>query len=160
MLFRADRVGGRVDMESMNELEVFRRHLKKHDMRYTVEREQIIREIFSTHDHFDVVSLYLRMRQKGTSISKASIYRLIPLLVEAALISEVYFEDGHMYYEHIFGHEHHCHLRCTACRRIEEFIDPRLQQIEQDLAERFGFKVKGHNLEVYGLCAECRKSGT
>ncbi|MCK5228489.1 MAG: transcriptional repressor, partial [Desulfobulbaceae bacterium] len=132
--------------------------LKKNHMRYTPEREQIIREIFSTHDHFDVESLYLRMRQKGLTISKASIYRIIPLLVDAELISEVYYEDGHMHYEHIFGHEHHCHMRCTGCRRIEEFTDPRLHLIEQELGERFGFQVKGHNMEVYGLCGECRQS--
>jgi len=110
-------------MNQESELHIFRKYLQKKGLRYTPEREQIIKEIFSTHDHFDVDTLYLRMRQKGLQISKASIYRLIPLLIEAGLIEEVFFEDGHMHYEHIYGHEPHCHLRCIGCKRIEEFRD-------------------------------------
>jgi Fur family ferric uptake transcriptional regulator len=97
------------------------------------------------------------MRRKGINISKASIYRLLPLLIDAGLIQDVFFEDGHMHYEHIYGHEHHCHIRCIECRKIEEFTDPRLNEIERDLAERFGFKILSHKLDVKGLCPECRE---
>ncbi|MCD4754632.1 MAG: transcriptional repressor, partial [Deltaproteobacteria bacterium] len=102
-------------MQKKSELQVFREYLKKHRLRYTQEREQIIKEIFATHDHFDVDALYLTIRRKGINISKASIYRLLPLLIEADLVQDVFFEDGHMHYEHIYGHEHHCHLRCIEC---------------------------------------------
>ena len=139
------------------ELQALRRYLKKSGMRYTPEREQIVREIFARHDHFDVDTLYLQMRQKGTSVSKASIYRLLPLLIEGGLLNEVYLEDGHMHYEHIYGHAHHCHLRCMECGSIEEFTDPRLPQIEQDLGKRFDYEVKGYKLDVYGFCPKCRQ---
>ncbi len=142
-------------MSKKSELQVFREYLKRHQLRYTPEREAIIREIFSIHDHFDVDSLYLSMRQKGMHVSKASIYRLIPLLIESNLIQEVFFEDGHMHYEHIYGHSHHCHLRCVECKKIEEFQDARLEEIEIDLADRFGFKIIDHKLEVRGVCPEC-----
>ncbi len=144
-------------MNKKSELQVFREYLQKHKLRYTREREQIIKEIFSTHDHFDVEAIYLSMRQKGIQVSKASIYRLIPLLIETGLIQEVYYEDGHMHYEHVYGHEHHCHLRCTRCRKIEEFVDRRLQEIEKDLAEKFGYEIIDRKLEVKGLCPECRE---
>ena len=144
-------------MQKKSELQVFREYLKKHRLRYTQEREQIIKEIFATHDHFDVDSLYLTIRRKGINISKASIYRLLPLLIEADLVQDVFFEDGHMHYEHIYGHEHHCHLRCIECGKIEEFTDPRLNDIEKDLEERFGFKILNHKLDVKGLCPECRE---
>ncbi len=140
-----------------SELEIFRDFLKHQGMRYTPERETIIREIFSTHEHFDVDSLYLSIRQKGHRISKASIYRLIPLLIQANLIEEVFFEKGQMHYEHIYGHEHHCHLRCKQCSKIEEFSDHRVAQIEQDLEKRFGYKVLRHRLDVIGLCKSCQK---
>jgi len=143
-------------MSDGSELQIFRDYLKKRGLRYTREREQIIREIFATHEHFDVDSLYLKMRQKGMNVSKASIYRLIPLLIETELVREVFFEDGHMHYEHVYGHEHHCHLRCLECRKIEEFTDPRLAEVEKDLAERFGYHVLDHRLDVRGLCPECR----
>ena len=144
-------------MKKKSELQVFREYLKKNRLRYTKERERIIKEIFATHDHFDVDALYLTIRQKGINISKASIYRLIPLLIDAGLIQDVFFEDGHMHYEHIYGHEHHCHLRCIECGKIEEFTDPRLNQIEGDLVERFGFKILDYKLNVKGLCPGCRE---
>jgi Fur family ferric uptake transcriptional regulator len=144
-------------MQKKSELQVFREYLQKNRLRYTQEREQIIKEIFATHDHFDVDSLYLTIRRKGINISKASIYRLLPLLIESDLVQDVFFEDGHMHYEHIYGHEHHCHLRCIECGKIEEFIDPRLNDIEGDLGERFGFKILNHKLDVKGLCPECRE---
>ncbi len=139
-----------------SELEIFREFLKKKGMRYTPEREIIIKEIFSIHDHFDVDSLYISMRKKDARVSKASIYRLIPLLIEANLIEEVFFDKGQMYYEHIYGHEHHCHLRCVNCRKIQEFSDPRLKEIEQELADRFDYKILRHKLEVMGLCSKCQ----
>ncbi len=142
--------------EMKSELEIFREFLKNKGMRYTPERETIIKEIFDTHDHFDVDSLYISMRQKDIRVSKASIYRLIPLLIEANLIEAVFFEGGQMYYEHIYGHEHHCHLRCINCGRIQEFADPRLRDIEQELADRFSYQIIRHKLEVTGLCPECR----
>ncbi len=144
-------------MTHKSELQVFREYLSKHGLRYTQEREHIIREIFATHDHFDVDTLYLSMRHKGINVSKASIYRLLPLLIEAKLIREVFFEDGHMHYEHVYGHEHHCHLRCVNCKTIVEFTDPRLKEIERDLEERYGFEIHDHKLEVSGLCPECKR---
>jgi len=144
-------------MNQESELHIFRKYLQKKGLRYTPEREQIIKEIFSTHDHFDVDTLYLRMRQKGLQISKASIYRLIPLLIEAGLIEEVFFEDGHMHYEHIYGHEPHCHLRCIGCKRIEEFRDPYWPELEKMLQDKFGYKITNYKLEVQGLCPACKE---
>ncbi len=140
-----------------SELEIFRNFLKRHGLRYTPERETIIREIFSTHEHFDVDSLYIAMRHKGQRVSKASIYRLIPLLIKANLIEEVFFDSGQMHYEHIYGHEHHCHLRCQECRRIEEFSDERVAEIEKELGEKFNYKILRHKLEVIGICSRCQK---
>lgn len=143
--------------ERKSELQVFREYLKKHGMRYTQEREQIIKEIFATHDHFDVDTMYLNIRHKGIQVSKASIYRLLPLLLEAGLVQDVFFEDGHMHYEHIYGHEHHSHLRCVECGKIEEFRDARMKDIRADMEERFGFKIQRYKLDMKGLCPECRE---
>ncbi|RLB87892.1 MAG: transcriptional repressor, partial [Deltaproteobacteria bacterium] len=86
-----------------NEIEVFREFAREKGLRNTPERETIIREIFATHEHFDVDELYLRLKRKKKKISKPSIYRLIPYLLESNLIQEAYFEDGRQHYEHIYG---------------------------------------------------------
>jgi Fur family ferric uptake transcriptional regulator len=139
-----------------NEIEVFRSFIRNKGLRNTPEREVIIKEIFSKHDHFDVDELYLRLRKKRKKVSKPSIYRLIPLLLESGLIQEAYFEDGHVHYEHIYGHEHHCHLRCLNCGKTVEFGEKTIQGIENKLAKRYGFQVEGHKLEVFGYCQHCK----
>lgn len=140
-----------------SELEVFREFLAQKGMRATPEREAILVEVFADHDHFDVEGLIMRLRQKGLRISRASVYRTIALLVESGLVQEVYVEDGHMHYEHIYGHEHHCHLRCLGCRKIIEFRDGAVEEAERRIGQAHGFAATGHKLEIYGYCAQCQE---
>lgn len=139
------------------ESEVFREFLNQKGMRSTPEREEILAEVFAHHDHFDVEELIMRLRQRGLRISRASVYRTLALLVESGLVQEVYIEDGHMHYEHIYGHEHHCHLRCLGCRKIIEFQDDTLAAVEKRIQATHHFEVTGHKLEVFGYCASCRE---
>lgn len=141
-----------------DEISVFREHLKEKGMRNTPERDTIIEEIFSGLEHFDVDGLYLKMRQThANAVSKASIYRTIPLLIEAGLISEVFHEDGHMHYERVFGRDQHCHLRCNKCRKIIEFSDTRIDMAEAEIGKKFKFKTQGYKLEIFGLCSNCAR---
>lgn len=139
-----------------NEQEVFQEFLDRKGMRLTPERLAILAEVFAEHEHFDVEGLIMRLRHKGSRASRASVYRTLALLVESGLVQEVFYEDGHMHYEHIYGHEHHCHLRCLGCRKIIEFRHPAVVETEQEIAAAHGFAVTGHRLEIYGLCPECQ----
>ena len=143
-------------MGMKSETEVFRRFVRSKGLRNTPEREQVIKAILSIQDHFDVDELYLRLKKDNEKISKATIYRTIPLLIQSGLIQEAYFEDGHMHYEHIYGHEHHCHLRCLNCGRVVEFADEAAKSVEKKVQERYGFVVTGHKLDVYGYCPKCK----
>ena len=136
------------------EIKIFADFIKKRGMRQTKEREAILREVLAAGDHFDVDELFIRLKKKS-GVSKASIYRTIPLLLEAGLITEVYLENGHMHYEHVYGRDHHCHLRCDHCRTIIEFADPRLGEIEKEIAARYGFQATGHKMEITGCCPKC-----
>jgi len=138
------------------EIQMFRSFITSKGLRNTPEREEIIEEIFSNHDHFDVDELYLRLRRKGSKISKASIYRNIPLIMECGLIKDVWLEDGHMHYEHIYGHGHHCHLRCVKCGKVVEFVDESLRDLERRLGEENGFEIIDHRLDITGYCPDCR----
>jgi Fur family ferric uptake transcriptional regulator len=139
-----------------SEIEVFRKFVRDKGLRNTPEREQVIRTIFAIHDHFDVDDLHLRLHKDDERISKATIYRTIPLLIECGLIQEAYFEDGHMHYEHIYGHEHHCHLRCLNCGQVVEFIDETGKTVEEKLEKHYDFQITGHKLDVYGYCPKCK----
>ena len=80
----------------------------------------------------------------------------MPLLVESRLVQEVYYEDGHMHYEHIYGHSHHCHMRCLGCRQIVEFSDPAVEEAEKRIGQAYNFETTGHKMEILGYCFECR----
>ena len=139
-----------------DEIDLFRSFIKKKGLRNTPEREKIISEIFTTHEHFDVDELYLRLRKQGSKISKASIYRNIPLIMECGLIKEVWLENGHMHYEHIYGHGHHCHLRCIGCGKVIEFVDKVLEEVESRLGKENDFQIIDHRLDITGYCPDCK----
>ncbi len=141
-----------------SELQVFRDYLVSRGLRRTPERERVLKEIFEVHSHFDVDELYLRLRTRGSKVSKASIYRALPLFIDCGLVREVDFRDGHWHYEHIYGHSHHSHLRCLRCGQIHEFEEPGLLHLEERLAQKYGYQIKGHQLQVHGLCRTCQQA--
>jgi Fur family ferric uptake transcriptional regulator len=143
-------------MES--ELQVFREYIRHRGLRHTPEREQILREIFKKSGHFDVDGLYLQLRQKAVKVSRASIYRALPLFIDCGLIREVDFSEGHWHYELIYGQAHHSHLRCLGCGETLEFADPILTALEERLARAYGYRIKGHQLKVQGYCAACQQA--
>jgi len=129
-----------------SELQVFQDYVRQRRLRRTPEREVILGEIFGIHGHFDVDELYLLLKNKGAKVSKASIYRTLPLFMDCGLIREVDFRDGHWHYEHIYGHAQHNHLRCLGCGEIKEFQEPGLKLLEEQLAREYGYQIKGHQL--------------
>ena len=141
----------------MPELAILRKYIEDHNMRYTPEREAIVGEVFSRHDHFSVEELYKRLQKRRLPISRASVYRSIPLLIDAGLISRVFIKNGQSFYEHIYGHEPHFHLRCTNCGHIEEFIEPLLEDLLARLSRNTSFVVERYRLEALGRCPGCRK---
>jgi len=141
-----------------SEIQVFREYLRRHNLLRTTEREQILQEVFAIHGHFDVDELHLRLKNKHSKVSKASIYRALPLLIECGLVLEVDFSDGHWHYEHIYGHAHHSHLRCLGCGEILEFEEPALRMVEEQLARQYGYRIKGHKLQVHGYCGICQEA--
>jgi len=137
------------------EMESFRAFLKSKGHRVTKEREAIAESVLLNRGHFDVDELFLSLKSQA-GVSKASIYRTIPILIESGLLAAVYLENGHMHYERVYGREHHSHLRCTSCGQIFEFSVPELPVLEKTIAEQKNFKSEGHKFEIWGLCAKCR----
>ncbi len=144
---------------SVRDLEVefdsFRSFLKSKGHRITKEREAIAEAVLLNRGLFDVEELFLHLKGQ-VGVSKASIYRTIPILIESGLLAAVYLENGHMHYERVYGREHHSHLRCTACGHIFEFSVPELPVLEKTIAEQKNFKSEGHKFEIWGLCSNCR----
>lgn len=127
-------------------------------LKLTWQRRLVLEEVFRRHGHFEADDIVLGLRQRGTRVSRASVYRTLPLLTASGLLREVHSGEKHSHYEHIFGHNHHDHLICIKCGRIVEVEDSELEEIQERLCSELGFKPISHKLEITGLCRECGPS--
>ncbi len=138
------------------EKKVFRDFLSVKGLKFTKERQRILDEVSSYIGHFDPEELLAGMKKKGIKVSKASIYRTLPLLVDSGLIEQVEKNDKHAHYEHTFGHGHHDHLICMKCGTVIEVFYPKLEKIQDELCMQNKFDGVTHTLEIKGYCSRCR----
>lgn len=144
---------------AVSPLEKFREWLATQGQRLTTERQIIVEEIFSDHEHFDVDRIVGRLSQRddGRRVSRSTVYRAIAMLEEAGLIRKVARTNDRDLYEHDYGYPQHDHLICRKTGKLIEFHSPELDAILRSVAAEHGFRIEGHRLEVYGLSAEaCR----
>ncbi len=134
----------------------FKEYLKSKGLKYTTERRRILDAVFSIGGHFDVDYLYDKLKKWKTRISRATIYRSIPLLIESGMIKEALRSQEQVRYEHVFGHEHHDHMVCLNCGRVIEFKDDRIKRLQGEVCRRYGFKSVDHRLSIRGYCKRCR----
>jgi Fur family ferric uptake transcriptional regulator len=145
---------------AVSPVEKFREFLGTRRKRLTQERETIVREIFSDHDHFDsdqVVARLSKPRTNGGRVSRATIYRTLRDLEEAGLIRKVARANAREVYEHDYGYPQHDHFICEKCEKLVEFENSEVSAILERVAADHGFRMSGHRLEVNGICAECAR---
>ena len=142
-----------------SELDKFKEYLKTRGLTFTTERRQILDAVFSIAGHFDVDQLYDELKKRGTRISRATIYRCIPLLIESGMIKEALRCQKNVRYEHVFGHEHHDHMVCLDCGRVIEFKDDRIEKLQDDVCRKYSFKSVDHRLGIRGYCKKCQSKG-
>ncbi|MCE5194962.1 MAG: transcriptional repressor [Nitrospiraceae bacterium] len=139
------------------EEKVFREFLDKKGLKYTQEREAVLREVFSNHNHFDPEEILIKMRQKGIRVSRASIYRTLPLMIECGLVGIVGKTDKQTFYEHTFGHEHHDHVICIGCGKVISIFSEKIEELQAKLCKDKNFIPVTHTLEIKGYCSKCNK---
>ncbi len=134
---------------------VFRDFLQARGLKLTRERMVILEEVFKHDDHFDIDEFHMKMRKKGLKVSRASIYRTLPLLQECGLVDEVKTTERQAFYEHIHGRRHHDHLVCLSCGKVMEFYSPAIERLQEEICRRRRFKSLRHVLEIQGHCKDC-----
>lgn len=138
------------------EREIFLEHIQKAGLRKTGQRDLILETFLKTEDHLTSEDLYWLVHKQDPSVGHTTVYRTLKLLTEAGLAREVRFGDNKTYYEHHYDHEHHDHLICTQCGKVIEFFSPEIEDLQEQMAEKFGFKLSHHSLRMWGLCPECQ----
>ncbi|NIN33876.1 MAG: transcriptional repressor [Gammaproteobacteria bacterium] len=134
----------------------FREYLLTKGLKSTRQREVILEEFLRSGSHLSTEELYLRLRRKNPSIGYATVHRTLKLFAECGIAEQRHFGDGQARYEATDHDEHHDHLICLKCGKIVEFEDPRIEQLQDEVARQHGFSIERHRLELYGCCENCR----
>jgi Fur family ferric uptake transcriptional regulator len=119
-------------------------------LRMTEQRRVIARVLEDSDDHPDVEELYARASAQDAGISLATVYRTVKLFEEAGILDKLEFGDGRARYEDA-ERDHHDHLIDIHSGEVIEFMDPEIEQLQEKIAEKLGYRLKGHKLELYGV---------
>ena len=135
-------------------------YLRTRSLKLTQQRELIFERAFATHEHFTAETLHRWMTEgeegrANKNVSRATVYRTLSLLVEGGFIGSIDSGRGELLYEHLLGHEHHDHLVCTECGKIEEFRNEEIERLQDEVAKAHGFTLESHSLRLEGQCGAC-----
>ena len=145
-------------MDPKTAQEVLTKYLKsdgKH--RATPERYAILDAVLQSQGHFDVESLYYRLVTSGVKVSRATVYNTLEILQSCGLVSKYRFAEKTSRYEKSYGKPHHHHLICLDCGDIIEFINERLERIQDEVCTEKEFQVQSSTLQIFGVCSKCTR---
>src|SRR6058998_2054996 len=139
----------------------FMEFLDQKNLRLTSQRQAIIDTVFSTEEHFTAEQLLEWSRERDTSISRATVYRTLPLLTESGLVREMDFGKDYKFYDPNYAeHPNHNHLICQDCQKIVEFESEKIARLESEISQELGFSIKSQRLQITGDCEQMKKLGT
>lgn len=139
--------------------DIFVQHLTQQGLKLTKARKLILDTVFDLHEHFDADSLYDKIRKISKDVSRATIYRTLPLLINAGLIQQaVRFEDRD-HYEHTYGHPRHIHWLCRKCGAVLETDCEDLSSLIHKHGKKLKFSIEEIKLTINGICWKCSENG-
>jgi len=137
-------------------LERFSAFLAQRGSRLTPQRRRVLDTFLRAEGHQSAEEIYLSVKASDPRLGPATVYRTLKLLREAGLAHGMNAGDGLARYEPPSAKGHHDHLICRGCGKIIEFENDQIEALQQRVAERHGFVVTDHRMELYGICGACR----
>lgn len=128
----------------------------KKGLRSTDQRRLIVETFFAAPNHVSIEELLGQVRAKDPKVGYATVYRTLKLLTECGVALERRFGDGLTRYELADETSHHDHLICVECDKILEFEEDRIEALQEEIAKKYGYILKSHKHEMYGVCPECQ----
>ena len=132
--------------------------LRKVGLKVTLPRMKILDILEgSSARHHSAEDVYKILLGTGEDIGLATVYRVLTQFESAGLVTRHHFEGGHSVFELNQG-DHHDHILCVKCGRVDEFVDEIIEQHQKDIATRLGYELTDHCLYMYGICSSCKSS--
>ena len=129
-------------------------------LRITAQRRAIIDSVFGTAEHFSAEQLLQWSRQRDKSVSRATVYRTLPLLTGSGLVREMDFGGDRKFYDPNYAdHPNHSHIICQECNMIVEFDSAQLKKVEREMCHKLGFSLKAHRLQITASCEQFKRLG-
>ena len=143
------------------DLKDLRGKLTESGYKMTPQRQEILRIFVENADsrHLSAEDVYDILQRRGSEIGLATVYRALDLLSSLGILAQVDFGDGCARYELNTADpkvHHHHHLICLKCKKVIEFEDDLLDDLEADIAQKSGFEILNHEVKFFGYCKDCR----
>ncbi len=138
-------------------LETFKTLLKSNNLKFTSQREAILRTLYDNPDHFTPENLYLLVKEKypESNVGVTTVYRTLNLLEENDIATSISFGSQGKKFE-LGNKPHHDHLICEKCGTIVEFENEEIEQLQEKIAKLYDFKLTNHLMQLYGICKACQ----
>ena len=142
-------------------IEYLRRLLQEKDYKMTEQRREILQVFLDqpSEHHLSAEDVHSVLRSKKSEIGLATVYRSLELLGSLGILLKIEFGDGCSRYElnttNPNSHRHH-HLICLKCKKVIEFDEDKLDELEEEIAIKSGFEIVNHEVKFFGYCKDCR----
>ena len=134
----------------------FKEALTKEGLKYTPQRTAVLEEIVKDKGHRESEEIYLALKKRGQHVSRATVYRTMDILVNNGFARKMNLGDGRVRYESKVNSPHHDHLVCMDCGLIVEFMDQKIEDLQDEIAIQYEFQLKRHIHQLFGLCKKCQ----
>ncbi len=124
------------------------------------QRELILERFLGMGGHVSADDLHAEVRAAHPGVGRTTVYRALRLFCEAGIASSIDLKDGLTRFEPELSREHHDHLICLECGRIDEFLSPEIERRQDEVAEEYGYRLVSHRHQLYGVCRDCGKSAS
>ncbi len=141
-------------MKNEQAAEIFREFLKSEKNRITPERFEVMDYALEYDGHFGADDLYILMKNQNSTVSRATVYKTLELLVQCDLVGKRNFGDNLTRYESNFKKQNHDHLICMDCGRIVEFISPKVKKIPEEICEENNFSMESYSFNIFARCKD------
>ena len=139
------------------EVEHFYSYLRQHGLKKTYQKDLILETFLNTEGHLSVEDIYALVKKRDKKVGVVTVFRTLKSLTACGIAREITLGDGLTRFEHNYHHPPHHHIVCTECHRAIEFVCPALEEIQNEIVQKYHFKPIRHRFQTYGICETCQE---